>query len=405
MNKTNLTTLQRKIKLIALSSLFCGLSIISTNTLAENNANSAEQKAHNESSHEEANAGENQEAGGIALTNAQLSLANIKVTNLSLQAMTYTVYAPGEIKANDYTSYLVSPRVDSVVLKRHTSLGEHVEKGQTLVTLFSESVAEAQASYSVANAEWQRVQKLGRKTVGDKRYITAQTDYHADFGRLLAFGLTAQAIKSLTQKSNTLGQYTLNAITAGAVLSDNFRQGQRVNSGDTLIELADEKVLWVEARLAPTMKLSLPVGTTAQIKVGESSYMATVTQKAHAIDPQTRTRTVRLEVQNVDHQLHAGLFADVYFTFNTTEQVLAVPEAALMRGSDGDWQVFVEKNGKYTAQEVELGRAFNSADNSTSPTQQWREITGISVGTKVVTQGAFYVAAEIAKGGFDAHGH
>jgi RND family efflux transporter MFP subunit len=420
--------MNKKIKLIVITSLFCGLTSLNV-ALAENKHQQAEHKheqgeyqqnkhdnsakSHTEHEQEQEkkqdehghghDAEGEEESSGVALSSAQLDLAGIQVSTLEQQPMSYDIYAPGEIKANDYTGYLVSPRVDSVIIKRHIGLGDHVEKGQPLVTLFSESVAEAQANYRIANAEWQRVKQLGRQAIGDKRYLEAQTDFEADYGRLEAFGLSNKAIQSLTKKSKKLGQYTLNAIISGAVLSDNFRQGQRVESGDTLIELADEHTLWVDARLAPTMQLSIPVGSKAQIKVGDNIYTATVSQKAHTIDPQTRTRIVRLQVENNNHQLHPGLFADVYFAFSTTEQILAVPEAALMRGSDGDWMVFVEKNGEFKEQEIELGRSFGI--NSDIKQGKWREISGIAVGTKVVFKGAFYVAAEIAKGGFDAHNH
>ncbi|MBL4908456.1 MAG: efflux RND transporter periplasmic adaptor subunit, partial [Alteromonadaceae bacterium] len=338
MNKIKFT---RKIKVALMSTLFISTHLFTLPALAN------EQKQPDKTNN------------GITLTTAQLKLANIKTTNIALQAMTFSVYAPGEIKANDYTSYLVSPRVDSIILKRHVALGDHVEINQPLVTLFSESVAQAQASYQIGNAEWQRVQKLGRKAVGDKRYITAKTDYQVNVGRLLAFGLSPKSIKLLTKGNSKLGEYTLNAITSGAVLSDNFRQGQRVNSGDTLIELANESTLWVEARLAPTMQLSLPVGTKAKVLVTGKTYTAIVTQKAHTIDPQTRTRIVRLQVENSNDQLHPGLFADVYFSF-ITQPILAVPESALMRGSDGDWQVFYEKNGAFKSKEVSIGRSLNA---------------------------------------------
>ncbi|WP_438863097.1 efflux RND transporter periplasmic adaptor subunit [Neptunicella sp.] len=385
------TTFTHKTKLALLSALLINTQLFALPTLA-NELGATPSKTQEEKSE-----------GTIALSKAQLTLANIQVEALQPQIMTYSVYAPGEIQANDYKSYLVSPRVDSVIVKRHVALGDHVKKGQALVTLFSESVADAQARYQIANAEWQRVQKLGRKAVGDKRYIAAQTDYQADVGRLLAFGLSEQSIAALTTQKSKLGEYVLNAMTSGAVLSDNFRQGQRVLSGDTLIELADESSLWVEARLAPSMQVALPEGSKAVIEVGNKSYLGHITQKAHTIDPQTRTRTVRLTVDNIDDQLHSGLFVDVYFNFTTTEQVLAVPESALMRSSDGDWQVFIEQNGSFKGQEIELGRTFTSANDSSI--EKWHEIKGIEAGTNVVTAGAFYVSAEIAKGGFDAHGH
>ncbi len=370
-------TFTRKIKLALVSALLINTQLFALPTLA--------------------NEHEGKEEGEIKLSKAQLTLANIQIKTLQPKTMSYSIYAPGEIKANDYTSYLVSPRVDSVVLKRHVALGDHVNKGQALVTLFSESVADAQASYQIANAEWQRVQKLGRKAVGDKRYIAAQINNQANVGRLLAFGLSESAINSLVNKSTKLGLYTLNAEKSGAVLSDNFRQGQRVEAGHSLIELADEKVLWVEARLAPSMQLSLPAGSKAQIKVLGKLYLATVTQKAHTIDSQTRTRIVRLQVENNNDQLHPGLFADVFFSFKT-KPILAVPESALMRGNDGDWQVFIEKQGVFKSKEINIGRSLSIQEDPSQ--EKWREITNISVGTKVVIKGAFYVFSELAKSSF-----
>jgi cobalt-zinc-cadmium efflux system membrane fusion protein len=299
--------------------------------------------------------------------------------------------------ADGYTSYIVSPRTDSVVLKRHVALGEHVSANQALVTLFSEAVTEAQAAFQLSVAEWQRVKRLGRKAVGEKRFVEARTRYAGAQGRLLAFGMSREAIDAISTSSpDDLGTYTLTAAIDGVVLSDNFRQGQRVEAGDALMELADEDSLWVEARLSPGSQIKLTVGSEAHVKVGGELFAAVVAQEAHTIDPVTRTRIVRLVVSNAAHRLHPGMFADVYFEFATNHPVLAVPEAALMRGADGDWTVFVETEvGEFSATEVELGRSLGNV----------QEVTGIRSGTRVVTRGAFFVASQLAKGGFDPHNH
>ncbi len=162
------------------------------------------------------------------------------------------------------------------------------------------------------------------------------------------------------------------------------------------MEISDEKALWVEARLAPSLQLNLPAGTQAEVQVAGERYPAEVVQEAHTIDPVTRTRVVRLLLNNTVHRLHPGMFADVFFSFATEQAVLAVPEAALIRGADGDWSVFVEQPpGKFQAQEVELGRSLGNL----------REISGLPPGQWVVTEGAFFVASEQAKGGFDPHNH
>lgn len=155
--------MNKQIKLITLAVLFCGITTITTATFAnvqssEKNEKHVEEKDDGHG-HEAKN--EEEEGAGVKLSKGQLTLAEINITVLEPQTMAYSIYAQGEIKANDYTSYLVSPRVDSVILKRHVALGDHVEINQPLVTLFSESMAEAQASYRLADSEWKRVQKLG----------------------------------------------------------------------------------------------------------------------------------------------------------------------------------------------------------------------------------------------------
>ena len=285
----------------------------------------------------------------------------------------------------------------SVVLRRHVALGDHVKQGQPLVTLFSGNVAQAQASYRTAWPEWNRVRELGRKTVGEKRYINAKTDFEAAQATLQAFGLASSDLRLLTsQKTLSLGEYTLRAEIDGAVLADDFEQGQRIDAGAPLITLADEKQLWVEAHLSSKTSLTLGAGTQAEVVAGDVRVKATVTQEAHTIDPVTRTRTVRLLVDNAEHRLHPGQFAEVFFRFRTEKPVLAVPETALMRSADGDWTVFVEDHpGEFQPVEVELHR----------PLGQLREISGIEPNTRIVTKGAFFVASQIAKGGFDPHNH
>ena len=362
-----------------------------------------EQERHNDAdgSHEDGGAhadhGHDEDAAVVKLDAGQLQLAGIEVTALRAQQVSYEFYAPGEIKANGYTSYIVSPRTDSVVLTRHAALGEHVGAGQPLVTLFSEAVTAAQAALQLSVAEWRRVNRLGRQAVGEKRFVEARTSYEGAQGRLLAFGMTRDAIEAISAGSpDDLGTYTLTAAIDGVVLSDNFRQGQRVEAGDALMELADEDNLWVEARLSPGSQIKLAAGSEAHVKVGGELFAAVVAQEVHTIDPITRTRIVRLVVSNSTHRLHPGMFADIYFEFATTSPVLAVPEAALMRGTDGDWTVFVQtETGEFIAVEVERGRSLGNL----------QEVSGIQPGARVVTRGAFFVASQAAKGGFDPHNH
>ena len=78
------------------------------------------------------------------------------------------------------------------------------------------------------------------------------------------------------------------------------------------------------------------------------------------------------------------------------ESALAVPEAAMLRGSDGDWQLFVAQGeDTFIPVEVELVRTAGGM----------AVIEGIPAGARVVTRGAFFLQSELAKSGFDPHNH
>ncbi|MCW8833666.1 MAG: efflux RND transporter periplasmic adaptor subunit [Colwellia sp.] len=361
----------------------------------------------------------------LSFSQTQMRLANISIAEISLQQASQRLYAPGEVKANGYTSYLVSSRVESVILRRHAILGEHVEQGQALVSLFSEAVAEAQANYRIAYADWQRAKKVDKTVISDKELLNTKTDYIAAFSRLKAYGLSQQAIDAVaSDKDSTLGEYTLVAERGGAVLSDDFQQGQRVAAGDTIMVLSDETELWVEARLAANNQVILTAGDMAQMVFTsggkERHFNAQVIQQGHTIDVKTRTRVVRLKVNNPDHSLHSGLFVDVYFALTQEEPVMLVPETALLIGEDGDWLVYLQQaeaahdhekdaedheNITFVPQEVELGGVYRIYSSNEQTWQNWREVKGLAVNSHVAVTGAFFIASQAAKSGFDAHNH
>ncbi|MEM0515484.1 MULTISPECIES: efflux RND transporter periplasmic adaptor subunit [Pseudoalteromonas] len=382
---------------MALSSALLSTNVYATNTEhvhTQKHDEHAQEDEHNESNDEHGDEDEHSQA--IHLTEQSIALANIKVAAITPQFLDNAYYAPGEIKANGYTSYIVSPRTDSVVVSRHAMLGEHVEKGQTLVTLFSESMAQAQSDYLVASTQWQRVKKLDQLSLSDSELLEAQSVYKAAFGKLIALGLTPKAIDAISQDSITsFGEYSLVAHISGMVISDEFTQGQRVAAGEKIMTIADEKALWVEAKVPPN-RTHITVNTPASIVFNDSTYPAKVIQEAHTIDPQTRTQIIRLSVNNSSDTLHAGMFVNVYFHSKTTAQLMAVPQSALMRSPDGDWQVFVEQDqGEFLAQEVQLGQQLDSM----------QVVHGLQPGQRIAIEGAFFIASEQAKSGFDPHNH
>jgi len=188
-----------------------------------------------------------------------------------------------------------------------------------------------------------------------------------------------------------LGQYTLYASVAGRVLSDSYQLGQRISAGEPLIQISDGQTFWVLAHLPSVLHFSNPLNASAVVNIEEANYPAKIIQQAHSLDERTRTREVRLLLEDTGDKLFPGQFVDVTFTVSSEKPVIAVPESALMRGSDGDWTIYIEESpGQFSPKEVQLGQSYGDL----------QEIIGVASGTRVVIRGAFYLASELAKSNF-----
>lgn len=363
-------------------------------------------EANNKNNDYDKNAGHQDKAGGahddegntVHLKMEQMKIANIIVQPLTLNDAAITVRAPGEIKLNAYRTIKVAPRINAQVIKRHAYLGDEVSQGQILVTLSSVEMAEAQGQLLLADKEWKRVKKLGRKMISKSRYVTAKIEYEKAYANTKAFGMNKKEINALlAQKRSADGSFHLVAKQAGRILHDKFIIGEYLEAGYELMIIADESTLWIEARVSPDIAGQIDVGSDAEILIEQLRLPAKVIQLHHTLDETTRTTAVRIEVNNLNDRLHAGMFVSTLIATRNKSKALQLPEAAVLRSSDGDWQIFVEQEeaGEFKAVEVEVKQFSNGK----------AIIEGIHPGTRVVTQGAFFVQSELAKGSFEIHNH
>jgi len=333
----------------------------------------------------------------LTLSEPQQRLLGLQVIELQPGSQRgHALSVPAELVNNEYRTWSVPVRVDSLVHERRVTLGQQVKKGDPIAVLFSPAMADLHSSLRSAADAWQRVAALGRRTVGNERYLNARGRYQALRAQALGYGLSETDVQALIAGDGEPGRYTLRAPDDGLVLSDHFQQGEWLSAGRSLVTLVDESSLWAEAALPPRPGLAVPEGTPARITVGDRTVEGQVIQAGHRLDPVTRTLRVRVAVPNQQHLFHPGMFASVTLSLPLAGDWLAVPESALTRGADGDWQLFTElAPGRYRPREVELGPQLEAE----------RLIRGLPEGTRVVTDGAFFLASEMAKSGFDVHAH
>ncbi len=344
--------------------------------------------------------GGNEGDGSVTLTPEAIKEAGIVVEPLVKKYLATELNAPGEVRLNSYLSSKITPRITAQVLARHVRLGDKVKKGTPLLSLSSVAMAEAAGKLLVANQEWQRIRKLGKRAVSAKRYNEVKIADKQARARVIAYGMTERQVKELLLKgsSGTPGVFQLVALQKGVVVSDDFIEGELIEPGRVLFNITDESSLWVESRLSPKLSEAVKANANARVKVpGNGWIKGRVTRRHHLLDEETRTIGIRIEVNNKDGRLHPGMFVDTKIETGKGKKYLAVPTKSVLRSPDGDWILFVEqkKAGSFKPQEVEVVGTI----------QDYTVIKGLPEGSRIVTSGAFFVRSELAKSGFAVHNH
>jgi len=323
-----------------------------------------------------------------------------------------TLSAPGTVAFNAYSLADITTLVDAIVHSRHVRLGDQVKKGQQLATLNSTALAQAEANYLKARAEHNRskqeltrLKKLAQQhIVSQARLQQAQSTYQAMHANLAAakaslysYGLNKTDIASLL-KQEAYGLLTLRAPHAGTVVADDFRIGQHLAAGTRLMQIVDESQVWVEVNIPESLLSDIHVGQSASVnpKGSNEHYLGAVINIHHQLDIVTRTAGVRLNIQNNKDQLHPGMFVRAEIGTSSGEKALLITEHAVQR-QGSELIVFVEEEpGHFERREVETSKASMGMVTINK---------GIKLGERVVIKGAFVLASELAKAGFEVHNH
>lgn len=361
-------------------------------------------------------------AADVELSMKQIQQAGIKTLRLNKQAVSKQISALSEVKLNQYRTVQVSPTITTRVEKRHVRLGDSVKKNDLLVTLhtitttdisanmlatadlaassaeLAVSIAEAKGELAAATATWNRLRSLGRDAVSGKRYTEAKIAKEQAEAKLKAYGKSQSQVNSLLASGSKAVQkhFELRAEQDGMIIKDDFVLGQVVTPEDVLFEISDISKPWVEANIKPDDVTDIEKGAKARIQAGDNTLQGKVINIGRILDEETRTLPVRIEVDNKSEILYPGQFVKTIISSKTTHAGITVPAEAVLRSTDGDWVLFVEKApGRFEPKEVEV--IENLGDKLV--------VDGIESGITIISKGAFTVQSELAKSGFSVHNH
>jgi len=343
---------------------------------------------------------EGHDESALTMSSEERDSLGITTAVAELREIAEEITVPGEVKIDLYRSAQITPRISAQIVERHARMGDTVKKGNSLVTLSSVDMAEAQGDLIVANREWQRVRDLGKEVVSERRFIEAQVAAQQARAKVIAFGMTPDQVEMLLQTEgagNATGTFKLYAPQDGTIVNDNFVVGEIVEPGTVLFGISDETFVWVEAQLRTEQTTHIEVGTPVHILAEDKHPLqGEVIQIHHNLDEMTRTLPVRIEVRNVNDELHTGQFVSVVIRVGQPLPVLAVPESAVTL-IDGSQTVFKLDGDEIRPEAIETG--VNKGG--------WIEVkSGLNPGDEIVVTETFLLKSLILKSQMgEGHGH
>ena len=312
---------------------------------------------------------------------------------------------PAVVEPNAYARVSVTPLVTGRVTSVSAQLGAQVRQGQTLATVFSPELADAQTQYISARAELdaherelartEKLVQIGAASRQELERIHAehtgqQTRVESARSRLDLLGMSREAVESLASGKSVDASTEVPAPISGVVTERLVNMGLNVDPATKLFTVVDLSTVWIVANLYEKDFARVRVGDHATVVTPaypDRQIQGRVSYIDPQVSPESRTTKVRVEVSNPHYDLRLGMLAEAQIQASTSTSVAFIPRIAVQNVADRSF-VYVAKPGapgQFMEREVLVGQPSG---------ERIQVVSGVVAGDKVVTEGSFFMRAE-----------
>lgn len=341
---------------------------------------------------------------------------------VSRQTLFRTVEAHGETQPVTQNESILSAPFAGVVLSSMNRelpvAGQQVSKGQTLLRLnpavqsedganYAEQFINAQSRLELAENNFQRSERLfGNEAIPEAELEQARMEYRQALIRYQTIHETLQiepdAIDGFGDDAESY-RFELKAPIDGTIVDMFVTPGMQVRAGAPLFRIADLSSIRLDVHLPAHLRNALGSPESAVFSIQGSDRQITLEEvdgklisRGAQVDPQTRTISLMYQINNENQSLQTGLFTTVEIETEQKQNVLTIPESALIE-EEGTYAVFVHQSGEL----------FEKREVTTGIRNRGRVeiVSGLEEGERVVTTNAYRVKMASLSSEAPAHGH
>src|ERR1700689_3303044 len=261
---------------------------------------------------------------------SETQLASVKVEPVEEREFPVEKDAVGSIDFNEDLSVQVFTPYQGRIIALFAEIGDDVKKGQTLFTIDSPDLLQAESTLIAAAGVLQLTTKnLERlrdlyttRAVSQHDVEQAASDQQTAEGNLRAardavriFGKADADIDRIVADRIADPTLIVPSPIDGRITARNAAPGLLVQPGNAPApySVADISTMWMLANVAETDSPAFRVGQQVQVKLGAFAgrvFDGKVTTIGATVDPNTRRVLVRSEVKDPQHELRSGMFAN-----------------------------------------------------------------------------------------------
>jgi RND family efflux transporter MFP subunit len=311
-----------------------------------------------------------QESQELAGTTKALEVQSVNVIHPQRGQSSSDLTLPGMIQA--FSQSPVYARVDGYLRTWYVDIGTHVTKGQLLAEIDAPEVdqqlnqaramlKQAQTSLGLAQVTTPRYQEL------IKTNSVSQQEVDQNNQNLAAQTANVQAATAAVSRLEQMqGFEKIVAPFDGVITQRKTDFGDLVNAGNAgvgreLFQISQNNIVRVFVTVPEEFSAQVRPGTRASMdltSLPNRYFAAAVTRTSDAIDPNSRTLTVELDVPNPSGELLPGAYADVHFKLPLGAAPLVLPASAILFQAAGPEVGLVNRRKQVELRKVTLGHDF-----------------------------------------------
>jgi membrane fusion protein, heavy metal efflux system len=351
--------------------------------------------------------------GELAVDLNEKQVQAIKIGVVGTRTFVIERQAVGNIDFNQNRLTQVFTPYQGRIINATPNVGDKVEKDQVLFTIDSPDLLNAESALigaagvlKLQNATLARAQKMKSFGGASQQAVDQSTsDQQTAEGNLKSardavriFGKTDEDIDAIIAMRKADPRLIVKSPMTGYVTTRNAAPGLFVQPGvaPPPFTVADLSTMWLFANVpeaeTPLFKLGQKLKAHVAAYPGRD-FDGKITVLGPSVDPNTRRVFVRSEIEDPQHLLRAGMFADFTIRIDDAVNAIAVPAAAVVREGDGSMSAWTTKDDRhFLRRTVKVGHIQEGYDQI---------LEGLQRGERVVTDGAVFLSNKLAGGATD----